>query len=129
MNPGLGVTAVQPQLGERRKFRRYRYNVPISIRTADGQEARGMSVDISETGMLIVGSASLKVGEVVELEPIGGGVAKTIVRRNSGKLYGFEFPELSAAQVGQIRKMCEKLPQHWSKSTVFGSPRSAAGSS
>jgi c-di-GMP-binding flagellar brake protein YcgR len=116
VNVSLGVAEVKPQVIERRRSRRYRYSVPISIRTAYATDIRAMSVEISETGASLMTGGNLKVGEIVQLDPIGDDAAQAIVRRNVGKIYGLEFLCLSAAQSEQIRRMCAKLPAYCSNS-------------
>jgi c-di-GMP-binding flagellar brake protein YcgR len=114
MNSNLGIAEVKTQPFERRRARRYRYSAPICIRTAHASEIRAMSVEISETGASVITASSLKVGEIIELKPIGGDIAKAIVRRNVGKVYGLEFLCLTAAQSEEIRRMCSNLPAYWS---------------
>ena len=115
VNPGLGEIEVKPHLAERRRFRRYHYNAPVSIRCSNGIEVRGMSMEISEGGVSLLATASLSVGDFVELEPIGGEAAKAILRRIVGKLYGFEFLALNSLQVKRIRRACKLLPPFQSK--------------
>lgn len=57
---------------DRRRHRRYRFSAPLTIRSADGVVARGISIEISESGLSAITSDSLKVDETVELEPIPG---------------------------------------------------------
>jgi hypothetical protein len=115
MEPSLGGTEVPVGGSERRKFPRYRYSAPIIVRSANVPEMRGMSVEISECGASVIVGASLKVGDTVELEPVGGGAAAAVVRRSFGKLCGFEFLDLSPEQAGKIREMCRMLPLYRSK--------------
>ena len=115
MNPGLGIVEVAPHLAERRRFRRYHYTAPVSIHCSEGLEVRGMTMEISEGGMSLLATASLNVGDVAELEPIGGEPAKAILRRTVGKLYGFEFLGLNSLQLKRIRRMCKMLPPFQSK--------------
>jgi hypothetical protein len=115
MNPGLAVPAVVPSVSERRRFPRYRYSVPIIVRSANAPESRAMSVEISECGLSAVTGAALTVGDSVELDPIGGRSVTAIIRRRFGRFCGFEFMNLSAEQAGKIREMCRMLPQYRSK--------------
>jgi hypothetical protein len=115
VNLGLGIAGVTPHVAERRRFRRYHYAAPVAIRCSDGVEVRGMSMEISEGGMSLLATASLKVGDLVELEPIGGEPAKAILRRIVGKLYGFEFLGLNSLQLKRIRRMCKMLPPFQSR--------------
>jgi len=102
-------------VSERRRFPRYRYSAPITVRRPSLPEAQGMSVEISECGASVIMSASLNVGDTVELEPVGGGPAVAVVRRSLGKLCGFEFLDLSGEQAGKIREMCKMLPLYRSR--------------
>lgn len=115
MNPGLGIANITLHLAERRRFRRYHYTAPVSIRSSDGVEVRGMSMEISEGGMSLLATASLSVGDVVDLEPVGGEAAKATLRRIVGKLYGFEFLGLNSLQLKRIRRMCKMLPPFQSR--------------
>ena len=110
MNPSLKTAEIKPHVPERRRFPRYHYSAPIAIRPSDGAEVRGISMEISEGGISLLATASLKVGDTVELDPVGGGATKAILRRVVGKLYGFEFIRPGPAQRKQIRKMCQMLP-------------------
>lgn len=69
-----------------------------------------MSIEISETGMSAVMSESLRVGEIVRVDAIGGGKASAIVRRQNGKVYGFEFLNLAWSQAREIVRTCDRLP-------------------
>jgi hypothetical protein len=114
-SPSLLAPEVPADVAERRRFPRYRYSAPITVRPAHIDEHRGMSVEISECGASIVVGAPLNVGDTVQLEPIGGGAAHAVVRRCRGKLYGFEFLSLSAEQAAKIREICRMLPLYRSK--------------
>jgi hypothetical protein len=115
MNPGLSVPAVVPTVSERKRFPRYRYSVPIIIRPANATESPAMSVEISEYGLSAVTGISLNVGDLVELEPIGGRSVTAVIRRRFGRFCGFEFLNLSTEQAEKIREMCRRLPQYRSK--------------
>src|SRR5579872_1065233 len=115
VNFGLGIVDVNPNLAERRRFRRYHYNVLLRIRSSEGVEIPGISMEISECGMSLLATASFTVGDVVELEPVGGEKAKAILRRVVGKLYAFEFVGLNSLQLKRIRRTCKMLPFFQSK--------------
>ena len=85
------------------------------VRHADSPEQRGMSVEISECGTSIMIGGFLNVGDKVELEPVGSGTATAIVRRCRGRLYGFEFLDLSPEQTEKIRAVCKMLPAYRSR--------------
>ena len=95
---------------DRRRHRRYRSSVPLTIRSADGVVARGISIEISKSGLSAITSDSLKVDETVELEPIPGGKVQAVVRRKLCRVYGFEFLNLTAEQIQLITKSCKRLP-------------------
>jgi hypothetical protein len=95
---------------DRRRHRRYRSSVPIIIRSVDGVVKRGISIEISESGLSAITSDSLKVDDTVELEPIAGGKAQAVVRRSTGRVYGFEFLNLTAEQIRLITESCKRLP-------------------
>lgn len=97
---------------DRRRHPRYRYSVPITVRRASKQNVLGISIEISESGMSALISEALEVGEQVKVEPIAGSRVAAIVRRNAGKVYGFEFSDLTSAQVQQIREICKTLRRY-----------------
>lgn len=95
---------------DRRRCPRYRFSAPIRIRTSGGAEHPGISVEISQSGMSAVSGDPLRVGETVELEPVAGGKVAAVIRRNLGRVYGFEFLGLTADQERQIDERCKMLP-------------------
>lgn len=46
----------------------------------------------------------------MELEPIAGGKVQAVVRRNLGRVYGFEFLSLTAEQTQLVMESCKRLP-------------------
>jgi hypothetical protein len=46
----------------------------------------------------------------VELEPIAGGELQAVVRRNLGRVSGFEFLSLTAEQTQLLIESCKRLP-------------------
>jgi c-di-GMP-binding flagellar brake protein YcgR len=101
---------LQPGVAERRRFPRYRLSAPITVRSKGLPEMRGMSIDISEGGMSAAVGVGLKVGDAVELEPVGGAAAAAVVRRILGRLCGFEFLNLSPEQAEKVREMSGMFP-------------------
>jgi hypothetical protein len=93
---------------DRRRFLRYRFTQPMTIRLEDGSRMPALSVETSAGGMSAMASGSLKVGQKVQLEPVGGGRAWALVRHKLGELYGFEFLELTAEQLRYIEESCKK---------------------
>jgi hypothetical protein len=104
-----------PETSDRRRTPRYRFSVPVAIRSGDGASMRGITIEISETGTSAIIANSLKVADTVELEPIAGGTVRAAVRHNVGKVYGFEFLNLTVEQSARIRESCKLLPRYLSK--------------
>lgn len=99
-------------LPDRRRLPRYRFSTPITLRIPGGGTAPAITMEISESGLSALVGAAFHVGDRLEVEPVGGGKAEAIVRRSMGRLYGFEFLNLSPGQVQNIRERCKKLPLH-----------------
>jgi hypothetical protein len=97
---------------DRRRHPRYRFSIPITIRPSDGTACPGMSLEISESGISVMTGASLRVGDTVELEPVASGKVLAHVRFNSGKLFGFEFLNLTTDQHRQLVESCKMLPPY-----------------
>jgi hypothetical protein len=95
---------------DRRRHPRYRFNVPIAIRIADGSAKTGMTLEISASGISVMTADSLRVGDTVELEPVAGSKALALVRHKAGTLYGFEFLNLTTEQGESIAEACKTLP-------------------
>jgi hypothetical protein len=101
---------------DRRRHPRYRFSIPITIRSADGAAIPGITIEISESGLSAITADSLKVNDTVELEPIAAGKVLALVRRNIGRVYGFEFLSLTAEQVQRITESCKLLSRYQGKS-------------
>jgi len=110
--------AVAPNPADRRRCPRFRYSLQMRIRCAAGSEMPAMSLEINETGMSAATGGALKIGETVEIEPVAGCKMQAIVRYNDGKIYGFEFFELSEDHVLQIRKTCKNLPLYFTTLSI-----------
>jgi len=95
---------------DRRRHPRYRFSEPITICNADGLAIPGIGIEISVSGMSAITADSLKVNDIVKIEPIGGGTILAAVRRNIGRVSGFEFLNVTAEQVQRIRNSCKALP-------------------
>ena len=100
---------------DRRRHDRFRFSAPITVHLNGRSAIRGMSLEISESGRSALIGDSLVVGDSVELEPVAGSRVTALVRRQSGKVYGFEFSNLSPAQVQQIAEVCKSLPKYLCK--------------
>jgi hypothetical protein len=95
---------------DRRRYRRYRFSAPISICCADHTAVPGVTVEISQSGMSIMTSGEFKPGEFVDLVPVAGSTLAAVVKRNTGRIYGFEFIDTTPQQVQRIAEMCRMLP-------------------
>ena len=101
-----------PSVADRRRHDRYRFSAPIAIHPAGRSAIQGMSLEISESGMSALIGHALVVGDTVELEPVASGRVSALVRRHNGKIYGFEFLNLSPEQIQRIGEICKPLPKY-----------------
>jgi len=101
---------------DRRRHPRYRFSTPLTIRSADGEIMRAITIEISASGVSAITERSLRLNDRVELEPIAASKVLAVVRHNVGKIYGFEFLELSSEQSHAIVESCKLLPQYRAKS-------------
>jgi hypothetical protein len=107
MQTDLDVQKLSETLPDRRRHARYRFSVPINIYAAGGVAIRGISLEISESGLSAITATSLQLGAIVELEPVLSNRVSALVRRNVGRIYGFEFLNLTAEQTRQINESCK----------------------
>ena len=91
---------------EKRRHHRYRYSVPFTIRRSDGTAIPAISLEMSEGGVSALIRDHLGIGELVEMEPIGGGKMSAIVRHTTGMVHGFEFINPTPEQVENILEKC-----------------------
>ncbi len=70
----------------------------------------GISIEISQSGISALAGDGLTVGEKVKVEPIAGDRVSAMIVRKTGKIYGIEFLNLTAAQVEKISHSCQLLP-------------------
>jgi c-di-GMP-binding flagellar brake protein YcgR len=101
---------------DRRRHPRYRFSTPITIRSADGLATRGITIEISQSGMSAITADALTINETVELEPIAAGKVSAVVHRAVGRVYGFEFLNLTPEQGQKITEICKSLPLYRGKS-------------
>ena len=101
---------------DRRRHPRYRFSVPLTIRSADGEITRAITLEISASGVSAITERSLRLNDTVELEPIAASKVLAVVRRNVGRVYGFEFLALSSEQAHAIVERCKLLPRYQGKS-------------
>jgi hypothetical protein len=55
------------------------------------------------------------VGDTVELEPVAGSRVSALVRRHGSEIHGFEFLNLTPAQIQEIATVCKSLPNYQCK--------------
>lgn len=101
---------------DRRRHPRYRFSVPLTIRSTDGEITRAITLEIGASGVSAITERSLRLNDTVELEPIAAGKVLALVRRNVGRIYGFEFLALSSEQAHTIVERCKLLPRYLGKS-------------
>jgi c-di-GMP-binding flagellar brake protein YcgR len=116
MQSDLVSQSVSQTVPDRRRHPRYRFSTPITVRFADGSAMQGISIEISQSGMSAITAGSVTLNDTVELEPIAAGKASAIVRRVTGRVYGFEFLSLTPEQGQRITRACKSLPLYQRKS-------------
>jgi hypothetical protein len=97
---------------ERRRHPRFLFSAWMTVRLKDGISMPGISVDMSASGLSAMVSGLLTQGDTVLLEPVAGGPASARVRHKLGRLYGFEFVDLTAQQGERIVQSCQKSRRH-----------------
>jgi hypothetical protein len=97
---------------ERRRSPRYRFSEAMAVQCPGGALMTGISVEISQGGMSAMVNGLLQVGDAAEVYPVAGAPVQARVRHKLGLLYGFEFTEMSAAQLRQIE-------ENWKKSYAW----------
>ncbi len=100
---------------DRRRHPRHRHSVPITIRTTDGAVIPGISIEISTSGISAIIAEPLQLNDTVELEPIAAAKVQALVRHNIGRIYGFEFLNLTADQTQRITESCKMFPLYRGK--------------
>ena len=107
------VLKVDTQHGtERRRSPRYRFSEAVAVQCPGGTLMTGISVEISQGGMSAMVNGLLQVGDTAEVYPVAGAPVQARVRHKLGLLYGFEFTQISAAQLRQIA-------ENWKKSYAW----------
>jgi c-di-GMP-binding flagellar brake protein YcgR len=105
----------KPATKEKRRHRRYRISIGVTIRTSNGGSAamQGLLQEISEGGMsAFVGAGDLKLDDAVELDlslPSGRMYLRAIIRNQSGRHFRFEFVDLTPEQTEQIKESHKKM--------------------
>jgi hypothetical protein len=97
---------------DRRRHKRFRLSVPISISGNDASIIPAMTLEVSEGGLSAVLVSELKIGETVKVYPIVGETLTAEVRHRVGKIHGFEFVEVSDQQISLLREACARLPRY-----------------
>jgi c-di-GMP-binding flagellar brake protein YcgR len=97
-----------PHGTERRRSPRYRFSEAMAVQCPGGTLMTGISVEISQGGMSAMVNGLLQVGDSAEVYPVAGAPVQARVRHKLGLLYGFEFTEISAAQIRQIAENWKK---------------------
>src|SRR5260370_5766955 len=96
MNPTPAPQTDSPSPSfDRRRTRRYRLSVPISVHTADGPAIPAITLEISDGGLSAVLAAPVKVGDTVQLEQVAPGTISAQIRRQIVRVYGCEFLQLT----------------------------------
>jgi len=104
------------EAADRRRHPRYRHSVPLTIGTSDGIVIPGISIEISLSGISAISAHPLKLNDTVDLAPIADGKVQACVRHNIGKIYGFEFLNLTPEQSQRITDICKCYPLYRGKS-------------
>ena len=112
MQTNLGSQKVVEAFPDRRRHPRYRFSEPVTICSAGGVVIPGIGIEISVSGMSAITADSLKMNDIVDIEPIAGGKMQAVVRRNIGRVSGFEFLNATAEQAGRIGESCRLLPRY-----------------
>jgi hypothetical protein len=106
------------EIERRRKFPRYRVNLPTIVTFlghAGYVTVEGHCTELAEGGLGVMVSAELEIGEIVSLklwipnlkEPLA---LRAVVRRQAGLLNGLEFVSILPDQREAIRTFCSGLP-------------------
>ncbi len=95
---------------DRRGHPRHRLAAPVSVHTGNGQTIAAMTLEISESGLSAVLATPVRVGATVQLDLVPAGTVTAQVRHNVGRVYGFEFLQITEEQINQLRNECRRLP-------------------
>ncbi len=118
MNPTPALPINSPSAAlDRRRHPRYRLSVPISVHAPEGPAIPAITLEISAAGLSAVLAVPVKVGDTMQLEGIVAGAVSAQVRRQVGRVYGFEFLQLTPEQSSKIQDHCRILPLYPSNHT------------
>jgi PilZ domain len=112
MNSTVAARSSPMPVDDRRRHKRFRLCVPVSISGHDASIIPAMTLEISEKGLSAVLVSDLRIGDLVIVYPVAGETLTAQVRHNVGRVYGFEFLNVSEEQVGRLRDVCGKLPRY-----------------
>jgi hypothetical protein len=99
-------------LVDRRLHPRYRFSVPVSVTGNDCAIIPAITLEISEGGLSAVLASPLSMGATVKIYPVASDTVTAQVRRQVGKIYGFQFLNLTPEQTGRLRNICSRLPRY-----------------
>src|SRR5258707_619334 len=122
MNIDRSCQEIEGNIPDRRRHPRYRYSAPVTVLASDGSVVPGITLEISESGFSALIGVPLRVGDTTQVEPVAGGKASALIRRNLGKVYAFEFLDLTTEQIQQIRNKCKQLPIYRCQALSIESP-------
>jgi hypothetical protein len=97
---------------ERRRHPRYRLSQPISVKPPEGSPILAITLEISEGGLSAVLASPVSLGGACTICSLGADGLPARVRRKIGKIYGFEFTDLTEMQLSRLREICRRLPRY-----------------
>ncbi len=112
MNNAATARSTPTATTDRRRYKRFRLSVPISITGEDRSVIPAITLEISEGGLSAVLVSELQIGDVVKVYPLAGETLVAQVRRRVGRVYGFELLNPSDQQVTRLREACSRLPRY-----------------
>jgi hypothetical protein len=105
------LNLLQPST-ERRRYLRYRLSQPISVKPQEGSPVLAITLEISEGGLSAVLASPIRVGAAVTICSLGAEALPALVQRKVGKIYGFEFQDLTEVQLSRLKEICRRLPRY-----------------
>ena len=112
MNTAATARSSSTASTDRRRHKRFRLSVPISISGSDASIIPAMTLEVSEGGLSAVLVSELQIGDTVKVYPVAGETLTARVCHRVGKVYGFEFLDVSDQQVSRLRETCSRLPRY-----------------
>ena len=108
MTPASSPTEARSSVNTRRHAR-YRLTERILLHCSAGSTISAVTKDISISGISLVCSGLLNVGETVELDRVVELRVQAVVRHRTNDFYGLEFVDAPAALSEAIIAMCRGL--------------------